>query len=218
MASLWRSLCMSRGFSFLDQSFQCLPWSFMKSNFLVDSLFWFALACQYTIQKSGTQKGGWVFQWNNQCFGKHNDVLMVKWKNIVIFYKHLTKYYATMKIKVLKMFLYLCTFLSIYTLIYAFVISLYLSSYLGVWVLRHFSQVRLCVAQWTVASQAPLSVGFSRQGYWSGLPCPPPGDLPDPRMESEPLYVSCTGNRILYHYCHLGSPFSYQPINLYWVE
>ena len=33
---------------------------------------------------------------------------------------------------------------------------------------------------WTVASQAPLSLGFSRQEYWSGLPCPPPGDLPDP--------------------------------------
>ena len=32
---------------------------------------------------------------------------------------------------------------------------------------------------WTVARQAPLSTGFSRQQYWSGLPCPPPGDLPD---------------------------------------
>ena len=33
---------------------------------------------------------------------------------------------------------------------------------------------------WTVAQQAPLSKGFSRQGYWSALPCPSPGDLPDP--------------------------------------
>jgi len=32
---------------------------------------------------------------------------------------------------------------------------------------------------WTVAHQAPLSMGFSRQKYWSGLPCPPPGDFPD---------------------------------------
>ena len=32
---------------------------------------------------------------------------------------------------------------------------------------------------WTVACQAPLSIGFSRQEYWSGLPCPPAGDLPD---------------------------------------
>ena len=36
---------------------------------------------------------------------------------------------------------------------------------------------------WTVARQAPLTMGFSRQEYWSGLPFPPPGDLPDPGME-----------------------------------
>ena len=36
------------------------------------------------------------------------------------------------------------------------------------------------VTPWTVAHQAPLSMGFSRQEYWSGLPCPPLGDLPDP--------------------------------------
>ena len=45
-----------------------------------------------------------------------------------------------------------------------------------------FSCVRLC-ALWTVACQAPLSMGFSRHAYWSGLPCPPPGDLPDPGIE-----------------------------------
>ena len=37
---------------------------------------------------------------------------------------------------------------------------------------------------WIVARQAPLSIEFSRQEYWSGLPCPPPGDLPDPGIES----------------------------------
>ena len=36
---------------------------------------------------------------------------------------------------------------------------------------------------WIVACQSPLSMGFSRQEYWSGLPCPPPGDLPDTRIE-----------------------------------
>ena len=40
--------------------------------------------------------------------------------------------------------------------------------------------VQLFVTLWTVAHQAPLSMGFSRQKYGSGLPCPPPGDLPDP--------------------------------------
>ena len=39
------------------------------------------------------------------------------------------------------------------------------------------------VAPWTVARQAPLSVGFSRQEYWSGLPFPSPGNLPDPGIE-----------------------------------
>ena len=39
------------------------------------------------------------------------------------------------------------------------------------------------VTPWTVSRQAPLSMGFSRQEYWSGLPFPPPGDLPDPGME-----------------------------------
>ena len=50
-------------------------------------------------------------------------------------------------------------------------------------VLSHFSHVRLFMTLWTIARQAPLSMGFSRQEYWSGLPCPPPGDLPDPGIE-----------------------------------
>ena len=45
--------------------------------------------------------------------------------------------------------------------------------------LNHFSCVRLLVTHWTVAHQAPLSLGFSRQEYQSGLPCPPLGDLPN---------------------------------------
>ena len=49
--------------------------------------------------------------------------------------------------------------------------------------LSHFSPVQLFVTLWMVALQAPLSMGFSRQEYWSGLPCPPPGDLPDPRIK-----------------------------------
>ena len=42
------------------------------------------------------------------------------------------------------------------------------------------------VILWTVAHQAPLSMGFSRQEYWSGLPCPAPGDLPNPGIEALP--------------------------------
>ena len=50
-----------------------------------------------------------------------------------------------------------------------------------------FSGVWLFVTLWTAARQAPLSVGFSRQEYGRGLPCPPPGDLPDPGIEPESL-------------------------------
>ena len=50
-------------------------------------------------------------------------------------------------------------------------------------VLSHFSYVQLFVTPGTVAQQALLSIKFSRQEYWSGLPCPPPRDLPDPGIE-----------------------------------
>ena len=49
-----------------------------------------------------------------------------------------------------------------------------------VWVQSPLSCVWLFAVPWTVASQAPLSMEFSRQEYWSGLPWPPPGDLPNP--------------------------------------
>ena len=51
--------------------------------------------------------------------------------------------------------------------------------------LSHTSHVQLFVITWTVALQAPLSMGLSRQEYWSGLPCPLPGDLPDSGTEPE---------------------------------
>ena len=47
----------------------------------------------------------------------------------------------------------------------------------------HFSHVRFFVILWTIALQAPLSMGFPRQGCWSGLPFCLPGDLPNPGME-----------------------------------
>ena len=75
-------------------------------------------------------------------------------------------------------------------------------------ILNHLSHVWLCPSPWSVAHQAPLSQGFSSQEYWSGLPFPPPGDLPDPGIE--PASVSCVGRRALHHQHHLGSPLSYR--------
>ena len=48
---------------------------------------------------------------------------------------------------------------------------------------KSLSRVRLFAAPWTVAYQVPPSMGFSRQEYWSGLPFPSPGDLPNPAIE-----------------------------------
>ena len=54
-------------------------------------------------------------------------------------------------------------------------------------VVSHFSCVRLFETLWTVARQTPLSIGFSKQEYWSGLAFPPPGDLPIPGIRSSAL-------------------------------
>ena len=50
-------------------------------------------------------------------------------------------------------------------------------------VLSRFSRALLFATPWAVARQAPLFMGFSRQEYWSGFPCPPPGGLPDPGIQ-----------------------------------
>ena len=61
------------------------------------------------------------------------------------------------------------------------------SSLTSVCLLGHFSCIWLCGTLWTVARQAALSMGFSRQEYWSGLPYPPAGDLPDSGAEPASL-------------------------------
>ena len=70
---------------------------------------------------------------------------------------------------------------------------------------KSLSRVRLFATPWTVAHQAPLSMGFSSQEYWSGLSFPSPGDLPDPVIE--PGLCHC--RQILYHLSHQGSPIIY---------
>ena len=59
---------------------------------------------------------------------------------------------------------------------------------------QSLSRVQLFVTQWTVAGQAPRSMKFSRQEYWSGLSFSPPGDLPDPEIETEsPVSLELAG-------------------------
>ena len=71
---------------------------------------------------------------------------------------------------------------------------------------KSLSHVRLFATPWTVALQAPLFMGFSRQEYWSGLPFPSPGDLPDlgieprsPTLQADTLTSEPPGKPIRYH-------------------
>ena len=60
--------------------------------------------------------------------------------------------------------------------------------------------MQLFATSWSVVHQAPLSMGFFRPGYWSGLPFPPPGDLPDPGIKPESLASpALVGRQIPYH-------------------
>ena len=63
--------------------------------------------------------------------------------------------------------------------------------------LSHFSSVQPSVTPWTVTRQASLSLGFSRQEYWSGLQRPSPGDCPIPGIE--PRSLTCIGRCVLYY-------------------
>ena len=63
----------------------------------------------------------------------------------------------------------------------------------------HFICVQLFATPWTVAYQAPLSMGFSRQEYWNGLPCPPPGDLPKPGTEPMSLTSPALAGKFFTH-------------------
>ena len=71
--------------------------------------------------------------------------------------------------------------------IYIYIYFAYIYIHIYACMLSHFSSVQLFAMLWTVAHQAPLSMGLSQQEYWSGLPFPPPGNLPNPGIEPESL-------------------------------
>ena len=70
--------------------------------------------------------------------------------------------------------------------------------------IRHFSRVQLFVTLWTIAHQAPQSMGFPKQ--WSGLPFLPPGDLLNPKMEPESPVSPALAGGPFYHQHYLGLP------------
>ena len=76
------------------------------------------------------------------------------------------------------------------------------------------SHVQLFATLWTVAGQAPLSVGFLRQEYWSGLPFPSPGDLPNAGIE--PWSPAFQADALTSE--PPGKPYTYLPIDKYFVK
>ena len=73
--------------------------------------------------------------------------------------------------------------------------------------IQHFSVLSDSVTLWTLAHQASLCTGFSRQGSWSRLPCPPPGDLPDPGIKpASPVAPALQVDSLLLS--HVESPFT----------
>ena len=64
---------------------------------------------------------------------------------------------------------------------------------------HNYVRAQSCPTLWTVAYQSPLSMAFSRQVYWNGLPFHSPGYLPNRGIKSASLAISCIGRRILYH-------------------
>ena len=91
--------------------------------------------------------------------------------------------------------------------------------------LSHFSYVRLFVNPWTAACQTPLSMGFSRQEYWSGLLGPPPEDLPNPGIEPTSVVSLALEGRLFttsatweaalyfYHVTYCTNPGGWKRIN-----
>ena len=93
------------------------------------------------------------------------------------------------------------------------------------------------MSPWTVVCQSPLSIGFSRQEYWNALPCPPPGDLPDPGIEPVspvspalqadsllteppgklPVWLT-TSQRVLSFPYRRESPCKRQPLPRWWTQ
>ena len=86
------------------------------------------------------------------------------------------------------------------------------------YVLSCFSCVWLSATPWTVAGQAPLSMGFSRKEYWSGLLCPSPGDLPNPGIEPASLVSPALAGRFFTASATWESLFSLYMHQLFYLK
>ena len=90
-------------------------------------------------------------------------------------------------------YIYMYTYIGTYIHMHVYIYTIHTC------LLSRFSHVQLFVILWTRACQAPLSTGFPRQQYWSGLLCPPPEGSSWLRDWSQVSYISCLGRWFLYH-------------------
>ena len=89
-------------------------------------------------------------------------------------------------------------------------ISKYMTLRTELLLLSHFSRVRLCATPETAAHQAPLSLGFSRQEHWSGLPFPSPNLQLEPLTNTSPFFIS-----IIFHFNNVISGIMYK---VFWYQ
>ena len=82
-----------------------------------------------------------------------------------------------------------CEHLCYFPFIYHVGLELHSSMFFTTCILSLFSHLQCFTTSWTVACQAPLSMGFSWQEYWNGLPCPPPGLSSQPRDQTQCLLL-----------------------------
>ena len=77
-----------------------------------------------------------------------------------------------------------------------------------------FSRIRLFATPWTIVLQASLSKGFSRQKYWSGFPCPPPGDLPNLGLKLPSTCISCIAGRFFTIWAKSKNRYHFTPVRM----
>ena len=125
-----------------------------------------------------------------QCQGEKQKIIILWYRN-----------------NILKCFIILCLYIYFFTKLRSYYIFESAVSVLTLkWSeVKLLSRVRLFATPWTVAYQAPPSMGFSRQECWSGLPFPAPGDLCDPEIKN-PGLPHC--RQMLYPLSHQGSPLT----------
>ena len=132
------------------------------------------------------------------CFLLWIYVLLSLYKVLKYFYSLFLAFYWISQLIFVPLFL-----LMVETSISLLVITSTFKLLLYGWV-KSLSHVWLFATLWSVAYQAPLSMGFSRQEYWSGLPLPFPGNLPDPGIEPTSPALQVDSSPL----SHLGSPIN----------